>query len=172
MPVGKVSHRATGRHFIFQHDMTPEQKTKQSTRESLHRLYQEMTGLTVSFIQREFAWAEWMNRGLDADDLRRWINEVRQRINKGQLDWRSLQFTNLISNMDRAEENCIELRRRMKGRIPDTNRASVLRSANRPEVAAPQEAKPIAAVLKMVESPAKFEQAMMKFKEENRRLGL
>lgn len=148
---------------------TPDQKLKQDTRQSLHRMYQELTGLTVSYLQREFAWAEWMNRGLDADDLRRWINDIRQRINKGQLDWRSLQFTNLIGNMDRAEESCIELRRQMRGRVPDSDRASVLRSANRPETVNSQTVKCVADVVhKVVSNPIKAAEALAaarKFRE-------
>lgn len=140
---------------------------------ALHTLYQQMTGYTVSYIGRHFAWADWLRRGLTVGDLRNWLNELKFRVQKGQLDHRSLTFTNAISNMDRAEENCIELRRRMRGRVPDTNRESVLRSANRPTVAVVSEAKPIAELIqKVTDSPDKFQQAMMRFKEENRRLGL
>lgn len=143
--------------------MSPDQKLKQDTRQSLHRMYQELTGLTVSYLQREFAWAEWMNRGLDENDLRRWINYIRGRINKGQLDWRSLQFTNLIGNMDRAEESCIELRRQMRGRKPETPREEILRSAGLTKTANTDTSHSISEVIQKVVSDP--EAAARAFKE-------
>ena len=100
--------------------MTAEQIQKHDERLMLHRIYQEMTGCVVSYISREFVWSDFQRRGLTADDLRRWLNDLKYRIQKGQLDHRSLYFSNAISNIERLEEGAIELRRRMRGRVPET----------------------------------------------------
>jgi len=131
--------------------------------QELHQIYQQMTGYAVSFIGRHFVWADFLRRGLDKEDLKRWLNDLKYRISKGQLDHRSLYFTNAISNLDRCEEGCIELRRRMRGRTPDTERESVLRSAGRPTTINSDSTKSVQdIVLKVVSDPIAAEMA---FKE-------
>lgn len=116
----------------------------------LHGIYQRMTGIQISIIQREYAWAEWLNRGLDVEDLRRWIFEIKTKVSRGQLDRRSLFFTNLISNLDRAEENCLELRRLMRGHVPDTDKDSVLRSAGMAKAKDTDSVKTVSEVLRQI----------------------
>lgn len=132
----------------------------------LHACYQRMTGIQISIIQREYAWHEWLNRGLDVDDLRRWINEVKAKVSRGQLDRRSLFFTNLISNLDRAEENCLELRRLARGAVVETGRTSILRQTGRTETRTQDTAKPISQVIaRVVSNPVAAEKAFAELQQ-------
>ena len=97
----------------------------------LHATYQRITGYTISIIQREYAWAEWIRRGLTVEDLALWLHEIKRRQAKGGKD--SLQFTPAIGNMDRAEENIVELRRLQRGWRAPTDRDSVLLQTGRTE---------------------------------------
>lgn len=95
----------------------------------LHAEYCKLTRYSVSLIAREFVWLDWIRRGLTVEDLRLWLNEIKERQRRGAPD--SLRFQNAIQNVDRAEENIIELRRLKRGRAPATDRNSVLRSSGR-----------------------------------------
>ena len=72
--------------------------------------------------------------------MRLWLNEIKERQRRGAPD--SLRFQNAIQNVDQAEENIVELRRRKMGRAPETDRTSVLRSSGRDPEAKPTVVKP------------------------------
>ena len=118
----------------------------------LHTCYQQMTGNTVSFIGRHFVWADFIRRGLTIDDLKRWLNDLKYRVQKGQLDHTSLRFSNAISNLERCEEGCVELRRRARGTVVDTDKSSVLRTTGRTETTNTDSTRTIADIIPKVAS--------------------
>lgn len=101
--------------------------------EELHRHYIRLTGYQISLAGREWCWFEWLKRDLTPDDLRDLVRDTRTKIARGELTNASLQFRNLIGQVDFAEEKIAELRARRRAPAGDPARASILRQTARPE---------------------------------------
>jgi len=98
----------------------------------LHAEYVRLTGFKISLPGREWCWFEWLKRDLTAADLRLLVADTRTKIARGELTSASLQYRNLIGQVDYAEEKIAELRaRRRVGPPTDPAKASVLRQTGR-----------------------------------------
>lgn len=105
--------------------------------EELHAEYVRLSGQRVSLMGREWAWYEWVKRGLTVQDLRMLVGHIRRERSAGRtVRGADLKFRNLVANADFAEEDIVELRARARARVhqAEPGKASVLRSAGRPPV--------------------------------------
>lgn len=149
--------------------------TIQSTIAELHSCYERLHGekIPISHL-RERAWFRWAKAGLTVDDLRRWYYSIQIQQKKGGLA--KLTFRCLIGTgeddsdgvFERAEENCLELRRLARGAVVETGRTSILRQTGRTETRAQDTAKPISQVIARVVS----REALESFKRANKELNL
>jgi hypothetical protein len=99
--------------------------------QALHNEYCRLTRYSISLMGREWCWFEWLKRDLTIADLRA-VADTRSKIVRGELTSASLQFRNLIGQVDYAEEKIAELRARHRNQrttIPD--RDAILRATGR-----------------------------------------
>jgi hypothetical protein len=99
---------------------------------ALHSEYERLTGYRIALMGREWCWFEWLKRELTIADLRLLVADTRTKISRGELTSASLQFRNLIGQVDFAEEKIADLRVRRRVPQVDANRASVLAQTGRP----------------------------------------
>ena len=98
----------------------------------LHAEYVRLTGFKISLPGREWCWFEWLKRDLTAADLRLLVADTRTKIARGELTSASLQYRNLIGQVDYAEEKIAELRARRRAPSPITgDKGSLLRQTGR-----------------------------------------
>lgn len=131
--------------------------------QQMHAEYVRLTGYEVTLMGREYVWWEWLKRELTLADLRALVADTRSKIGRGELTMASLQFRNLIGQVDYAEEKIAELRARQRGRRPVVpDRESVLRQTGRMTQSQPQaEPRPAADVVaKLTTDPAAAEKAL------------
>jgi hypothetical protein len=136
---------------------------------AFHSEYERLTGYRIALMGREWCWFEWLKRDLTLTDLRLLVADTKTKIARGELTSASLQFRNLIGQVDFAEEKIADLRVRRRVPTMDASRASILRQTGRSDSPSPSgrgrgEGERTAAevVAKLTQDPAAAERA---FKE-------
>ena len=104
---------------------------------ALHAEYERLTGYRIALMGREWCWFEWLKRDLTVADLRMLVADTKTKIARGELTSASLQFRNLIGQVDFAEEKIADLRVRRRVPTMDPNRASILRQTGRNDSPSP-----------------------------------
>lgn len=131
----------------------------------MHAEYERLTNYRIALMGREWCWFEWLKRDLTLADLRLLVADTKTKIARGELTSASLQFRNLIGQVDFAEEKIADLRVRRRVPQRDASRDSVLRQTNRlnPDPQPPTTERPAGEIIqKLTEDPAAAERA---FKE-------
>jgi hypothetical protein len=140
----------------------------------LHAEYVRLTGFKISLPGREWCWFEWLKRDLTAADLRLLVADTRTKIARGELTSASLQYRNLIGQVDYAEEKIAELRARRRAPSPITgDKGSLLRQTGRDVTPRPQnpDARPAGEIVaKLTTDPEAAARALAEFRAMRDRL--